>query len=325
MRGVRGREAAMIFFGRVLKLGFINIPIALLAALVLLAAPPHAERSRLLMGTLLIIEAPGADRASVDRAFETVAEIESWMSNYKPESELSLLNARAGLGPVPVSQALWDALIAARRAWKDSAGAFDPTFSSPGEARGFGKVAFFPRKRSVALPEGARLDLGGIGKGWALDRAAERLRRDGVEAARLDFGGQILVFSPPSGRIIRLVEIVDPACRRMPVSTGRSFQCASAASLRLQGGSVATSSNAERPGHIVDPLSGNSMADSRRSLTVAAPTATEADAWSTALFIAGPEKLPAHRGICALETGRDVVRWHGDCDEYRHPGEPKKL
>jgi thiamine biosynthesis lipoprotein len=301
----------MIFFRPLLKLGFISVLLALAAA------RPCAARTQLLMGTALTIEATGGAEDAVDLAFKRVSGIEAWMSTYRKDSEVSRLNARAGEGPVRVSEELWNLLTDSRRIWSASQGAFDPTYSSPAEARGYGRLRFDAETRTVELPRGAKLDFGGIGKGWALDRAARVLREGGVLSARLDFGGQLLFLAPPSGRKNRLVEIPDPRCRRAPFSSSRPLSCRIAAELLVAAGSVATTGNVERPGHVVDPKSGRAL-NMPRSITVVAGNATLADAWSTALFVSGPESLPEHSPICALEAGRDSVHWHGECENYRN-------
>ncbi len=293
----------MTFFALLLKLSFITG-----------GTPPATAadqpRSRYLMGTLLTIEAP-TEAASA--AFKTVADIESWMSTYKEDSELSTLNAASGTGPVSVSDPLWNVLMEARKYWRLSKGAFDPAYKSEG---GFNRIQFDEDNQTVSLPKGLRIDLGGIGKGWALDRAAETLRARGITTARLDFGGQILVFSPSLRRNYRLVEIADPACHRRPLSTGRSIFCKPAETLHLANGSIATAGTIERPDHIVDPKTGKPVKNTG-SISVTAPTATAADAWSTAVFAGGLENLPTEKSICALEIKNAAAVWHGDCSNTR--------
>jgi thiamine biosynthesis lipoprotein len=122
------------------------------------------------------------------------------------------------------------------------------------------------------------VDLGGIAKGYALDRAAEKLRGRGISAALLDAGGQLLAMGAPPGEEGWSVAVADPADRGRP-----------ALPLLLRDASAATSGDSQRPGEIVDPADGSSIAWSG-SVTVIHPEATAADALSTALFVLGPRR-----------------------------------
>ena len=149
------------------------------------------------------------------------------------------------------------------------------------------------------------IDLGGIGKGIALDAAARVLRNRGVRRALLDFGGQVLAIGRPEGAPGWEVGIADPEDRGRAVAV-----------LRIAGHSVATSANGERSvptphgtvGHLLDPAE-QRPARFAGSVTVAAPDATSADALSTALFVKGPEGGVAwadERDIPALYLWREA-------------------
>lgn len=268
--------------------------------LALLGASPAAARTRTrpLMGTLCEISArgPGDDRG-ITAAFDEIARLERVMSTYMEDSELSRLNRE---GSARVSEDLWAVLAAALARARDSKGAFDPTFSSPAAARGWRKVRLDPSRRSVRLDPGARLDLGGIGKGYALDAAARALRREGVDSAMLNFGGQILVLGRP------------PEGGAWPVEL-------SGLRLLLRRGSLSVSSQRERPGHIVDPRTGGAVPRSDE-VAVVAGTALEADGWSTALFV-DPGARAAFPG-CVIEPGPPPV-FSGPCPEYLEPHKEK--
>jgi thiamine biosynthesis lipoprotein len=144
------------------------------------------------------------------------------------------------------------------------------------------------KKRSVRfLTPGIELDLGGIGKGWALDCAAETLRRHGVSAALLGAGQSTYyaIGAPPDegGWPIRVTE---------PQDTTRTL---STALLRDQALSTSGSSEksfefgGRRYSHIIDPRTGHPVAGMVQ-VTVTAPTATDSDALSTAGFVLGPER-----------------------------------
>jgi FAD:protein FMN transferase len=268
----------------------LNKGIAVLALAALAAHPARAssqerrvDRMRWVMGTMLQIEAEGPDEA-VTAAFEEVERWDRILSLYKADSELSALNARAGTGAVAVSPELYAVTELALRRAEETGGAFDPTVEpllrrGPAAlpAVGWRKVRLDPAARTVSLPAGGGLDFGGIGKGWALDRAGERLRALGAAAARLNFGGQVLALGAPAG-----AEGWDVT---LPGQSSPLF---------IKDASVAVSGNTERPGHIVSPFTGRRL---HRDLAVAvlAPTAAQADAWSTALYVLG-KNPPSFRG-----------------------------
>src|SRR5262245_60332006 len=177
------------------------------------AGAPVVGRARLLMGARLHIEARGhaADQA-IERAFDEVARLESVLSNWRADSEVSRMNAGGAAGPVAVSEDLFAAVGVALHFAQETDGAFDPTVEPlvrayglrgpegilPGAGTppaagatahvGWRGVRIDPTRRTVAFAaQGMGIDFGGIGKGIALDAAARVLRSDGVEAALLDF------------------------------------------------------------------------------------------------------------------------------------------
>lgn len=236
------------------------------------ADPARAERVRWIMGTLCELDAPGAPDAAVSAAF---AEIERWdriLSLYKKESDASVLNRAAGTGPAKVSADLYAAVEEALRLARETGGAFDPT----APRAGWSAVRLDPRARTIALPAGHRLDFGGIGKGRALDQAAAALKAAGVTRARFNFGGQVLALGEWT---VALPGRAEP--------------------LLLKDESASVSGDSEKPGHIVSPFDGRPV---RRAGSVAAvlPSAAEADAWSTALFVLG-KAPPSFRGRSFFE------------------------
>lgn len=249
----------------------------------------RAQRVRWIMGTLCEIDAPGAPDEAISAAF---AEIERWdriLSLYKEESEASALNRAAGAGPVRVSADLYAAVAAALALAEETGGAFDPTIlpvlrGGPEKLPlvGWNKVRLDPRTRTIALPAGMGLDFGGVGKGWALDRAAAVLKEAGVTRARFNFGGQILALGA------------------WPVAVpGR------AEPLEVTDASVSSSGDSERPGHIKSPFDGWPV---RRpgSATAVMTSAAAADAWSTALFILG-KAPPSFPGRSFFDPGNPAV------------------
>lgn len=260
------------------------VPLALaLAANALAADARRAPRVRWTMGTLCEIDAPGAPEEAVSAAF---AEIERWdrvLSLYKEESGASALNRAAGTGPVAVSADLYDAVDFSLRLARETGGAFDPTIlpvlrGGPAALPlvGFAKVRLDPEARTVDLPAGMGLDFGGVGKGWALDRAAAVLKRAGVSRARFNFGGQILALG--GGWTVKVPGRKEP--------------------LIVEDASVAVSGDSEHPGHIKSPFDG--LPVRRPAAAVVLSGAGEADAWSTALYVLG-KAPPSFRGLSFFE------------------------
>ncbi|MGH7671816.1 MAG: FAD:protein FMN transferase, partial [Gemmatimonadales bacterium] len=244
----------------------------------------------------------GADTAGLDRALEAARDSVEWLdsllSTYRDDSEISRINRRRRGRVAPAFAAVLGEALAVARA---SGGAFDPT------KRNWKRVGFDSTRGTVRLAPGVSLDFGGIAKGYALDRAALALA--GVaDSALLDLGGQFLWVSPRATR--RLVGIADP-----------DNSLRALAAVEMRGGSVSTSSQAERPGHILDPRAGL-PAGRARSVTVLAPSGMAADAWSTAFFVLGCDSALALTPRLALDRWRvslvcadsGGVRWTPDLE-----------
>lgn len=283
-------------------------------ALALSVRPAGAvTRARHLMGTVCEITAHGTGaEAGVSEAF---AEIDRWdmvLSLYKEESELSAMNRSAARAPFSCSPALWEALSLALSLARESGGAFDPTVlpvirKGAGALGlvGHGMVILDSTRRTVSFAkDGMALDFGALGKGLALDHAARVLKERGVFSALLNFGGQVYALGSPPGETAWAVEV--PGLD---------------SPLLLKDASASTSGDSERPGHIVSPWTGKPL---RRpgSVTVVAPTAAEADAWSTAIYVRdaeagqGPAASAPYPGCVILARPAGSRAW--GCETYRH-------
>lgn len=272
------------------------------------AGPAHALRY--LMGTwcdLTVLDGDPDPRAA-EAAFQEVARLERILSNWDPASEVSGLNAAAGRGPQSVSEDLAAVVAEAEELCATTGGAFDLTVGSAVHAWQFDTES--PRKPAsdnaheaasrigckrvlvrreppkVALVEGTRLDFGGIGKGYAVDRALAVLRTHGVGRAKLDFGSSSLGFIGHLDGGWPVV-VADPRDRDRPLLT-----------FRVEHGAVSTSGQRERSftddgrryGHIFDPRTGAPVESPLLLVTVIAPKASTADALSTALFVMGSDR-----------------------------------
>jgi FAD:protein FMN transferase len=295
---------------------------AALATLVLCLAPASATASgdaprlyyeaRPAMGTTfeIYLYADGDEEASeaFEIAFDEIDRVEAALSNYRSTSELSRINAAAAARPVVTDPEVFGLLALSLEYGRRSGGAFDVTVgrlmkawgffrgrgafpsadeleSARGET-GWRKVALDPSTRSVRFLGPVELDLGGIGKGYAIDRAAERLREGGVRSALVGSGtSSFYAIGAPPGRPGWIVHVPDPSDR------SRSL-----ASVILRDRSISTSGSYEKffhlDGrtycHIMDPRSGRPV-EGMAQTTVVAPAATDSDALSTALFVLGPE------------------------------------
>jgi thiamine biosynthesis lipoprotein len=282
------------------------------------------EAGRPLLGTWMRVVArhPDRDHAThaVGRAFAAVREVDAQMSVHRADSELSRLNRAAGLGPVRVSSALLDGVEQACASARRSGGLYDPSVlplmtlygfygtersSLPATSevdRALAAVAFEDVQvdrgaGTIALARrGMGLDLGSIGKGWAVDRAVAALRADGVTSGLVDAGGNVYGLGvPEDGAEGWSVALFHPR-------TGRAER-----DFTLRDASVATSANNERYrviaghrlGHILDAKRGT-PADGHVSVSVLARSGVESDQMSTAAFLLGPSRFRGWPG--ALDT-----------------------
>ncbi|MCX6021830.1 MAG: FAD:protein FMN transferase [Chloroflexi bacterium] len=176
-------------------------------------------------------------------------------------------------------------------------GAVQPMAHGPIVAGGFGGVRLNVRRRTVQLPDGGGLDLGGIAKGWLADVLAQRLGRYG--AALADLGGDIAVGGETDGGSGWEVEISDPFGGDQPLAV-----------LRLRGGGVATSGVLKRRWrsgdgwrhHLIDPRTGRSSESDVAAVTVVAPSAAVAEVAAKAVLLLG-----ATAGAAALEASPEMA------------------
>jgi thiamine biosynthesis lipoprotein len=254
-------------------------------------------------------------RAAVAAALAEVERLEKVLSDYDPGSELARLSAAAPMpAPVEVSDDFWRVLVAAERLREESDGAFDiavgplttlwrqarrsgklpraDKLAAARAATGAGAVELVAERQAVRLPRaGCRLDAGGIGRGYAADRALEILAAHGIASALIDSSGDILVSGPPPGR----------AGWRIAVAALRPGEAAEP--LELAHAAVTTSGDAYqaveidgvRYSHIVDPRTGLGVAGPA-AVTVIAPDATAADALATAASVLGPAEASGFLG-----------------------------
>ncbi len=285
---------------------------------------------RYTMGTVLQLTLCGTDpdqtRRTSDSLFQTAARLDRLLTTYAPDSPVSRLNAAAGQGAMPVPVEVMDALSLSVRYSELTGGTFDitvgplltlwkttPQLPSPDAVRhtlsrvGSHQIVLSPHG-TVALAQNMALDLGGIGKGFALDRMVALLKEQRVSRALLNFGhsSQWAVGRPPDAPGWRLLV-------RLPDGTLTGIVTVRDQALSVSGSlgqSVALGDR--RYGHVIDPRTGQPI---QRDLLacVVAPSAAQAEALSKALLILGEsegtallERLSGVEGLLLEANGR---RW----------------
>jgi FAD:protein FMN transferase len=244
-------------------------------------------------------------------ALDTIDALEAQLTIFRETSELAQVNREAADHPVVVEERLFQLLTECQRLWEITDGAFDitstplsrtwgflrrqgrlPTDDEITEARacvGMQHVRLDPTRQTVSFDRpGVSLNLGSIGKGYALDRVAEQMTGAGVPTALLTSGSSSL-FALGAGHEGQGYEVGI----RDPFDHTRRY-----GSVRLTGEGLGVSGVGEqwfehagrRYGHIIDPRSGWPV-EGRALVAVVAPTAALADALATAFFVGGPETV----------------------------------
>ncbi|HDZ76472.1 MAG TPA: FAD:protein FMN transferase [Candidatus Omnitrophica bacterium] len=268
---------------------------------------PYYTETRLIMGT--VVEITAQDKDAINAAFFEIERIDALMSSYDPDSEVSRLNKKREL---KVSYELLNLIIAARNFYDITGGAFDITIGPlvrlwnikeymqmeperikiPTQAQiekvlsytGINFIEIDEKDSIIRLTDKrTRLDLGGIAKGYAVDRAIEILRQSGLKSALVNAGGEIYCLGKKAGRqwTIGLEN---------PQKTDAFPEV-----FRLKNRAVATSGNYEqffiyrnkRYSHIIDPRTGYPADNNISSVSVFAGDCLTADVLATAIFVLG--------------------------------------
>jgi thiamine biosynthesis lipoprotein len=289
---------------------------------------------RYLMGTSVevIVRSPEreASEKAVERAYQEIERIEKKLSVHREDSEIKEINRSAGARPVRVDDEMYRLIRESRRFSELSGGAFDITvegfgavwnFSRPGfrvpgkeqvgkglERVDYRKIRLNEDDSTVFLEEGGMaISLGGIAKGYAVDRAVGILRESGIPGGIVSAGGDLLAFGRKGNGEAWKVGVRNPRDRGKNISV-----------LAVSDLSVATSGDYERYRvvdgkrihHIIDPRTGYPSTGCM-SATVVAKSATTADALATAVFVLGPEaglslleRIPGVEGIVVDSGGK---------------------
>lgn len=279
------------------------------------------RRDELLMGTVVSIQIVHSDSKTasglIDRTFSIMKEMVNRMDAHREDSEVSLLNREGAKRPVRVSKELFDVISLALKVSKISDGAFDitvgpliklwPVYKRSGftipdpslvqktlQKVGWQYILLNPQKQTVMFTkEGVSIDLGGIAKGYIVDRAVEFLKSQGVNGALVNAGGDIYALgTAPQGKPWR-IGIQHPRDPRKLIAV-----------LELRDLGVVTSGDYERYvikngiryTHIIDPRTGFTVRETA-SVSVVGKPAAFIDALATAVMVEGAEK-----GMSLLES-----------------------
>ena len=286
---------------------------AWMLACALAAGPAAAERharEEAIMGTRVAVEVwhedPAVAAAAIEAVMAEMRRVDALMSHYRPDSELSQVNARAAAGPVAVQPELAALIARALEFSRQTDGAFDITYASVGYLYDY-RAQRRPSEQQIAagLPavnwrhvevdlaaatvryarEGVRIDLGGIAKGYAVDQGVAILGRLGIRHGSVAAGGDTRILGDRHGRpwvvgirhpddrsrVIARIPLVDAA-----LSTSGDYE-------------RYFDEDGERYHHIIDPRTGRS-AGGLRSVTIIGPDATTTDGLSTSVFVLGAER-----------------------------------
>ncbi len=308
-------------------------------------APEVLSRTRPLMSTVFQIQVdsppPNAENV-IRQAFEEIERLETVLSEWRDDSDISKVNSRAGKKPVKVSPDALRVVDAGMDVSAWSRGAFDLSWAAL-----WGLYDFRPDSIKIPTPEeikprlalinyknirvskkyqtvylrkrGMAIGTGGIAKGYALDHAGAILRGAGIDNYMIFGGGQVQVHGKRDGRPWR-VGIQHPR------DTGRYF-----AALESTGASFSTSGDYEnavfdgegrRWHHIIDTKTGL-PGDKSLSVTIMTSEGIYADALSTAAFLLGPRK--ALQMISRIAYPAEAVIVGADCKVYMSPKAKKRI
>jgi len=284
----------------------------------------------------LIIYAPDDSIANVSAmsAFKRIEDLNLLLSDYRDDSEINSVSARSGSGSwIAVSKDLFDILYISDDISRKTDGAFDATLGpivqewrratrkgylpdkkvirSALAKTGYKKVKFDISNQKIRLKKkGMRLDIGGLGKGYAADEAVKVLKSYGIKSAMIDAGGKLALMDPPPGE----------KGWKIVVSTGSD----SIRTIEYANVGIATSGptyryleyEGKRYSHIVDPKTGIGLQFHLRT-TVISPNATEADALATAFSVSGIDegkkylkKFPDNKVWLVEMKGEDIKEWN---------------
>jgi FAD:protein FMN transferase len=294
--------------------GFLSA--AMIAAVFVLAAgaqettTPLVHKTKYVMGTVYEIaaydESPQRASKAIDEAFGEIVRLDGALSNYKPESDLSRLNREAHFHAVKVPADLYTVIAESNKYSRLSGGKYDITVAplvdmwkaalrgdrvvsqeeqdKLRDCVGYEKIELIPPDMAEFHSPCMRIDVGSIGKGYAVDRAVQVLRANGIKNALVDAGqSSIYGMGAPPGKSAWEVHLRDPSNRVGPtvLLSENSVSTAEQTAPSLLGNETA--------GHIIDPENGKPL-ETKYAVSIVAKMTTASDALSTTLLLVGPEQ-----------------------------------
>lgn len=291
--------------GKVVVVICVVIAVLLSAVIVQKYRLKPLKQTEMIMGTLVEITVIPGNEKAIREAFEALRKVDALMSTYKEDSEISILNRE---GKAQVSEETLEVIEDAIKFSNLTDGAFDITCRPlinlwkrakkeekvPTEEEIEEAISLVDYQRIILEAnqirlekKGMQIDLGGIAKGYAVDKAIEALKKNGIKRALVNAGGdlyalgtdrqgekwQIGVQDPrEEDKIIDIIKVKDKA-----VATSGDYR----RYFTLEG---------KRFSHIVNPKTGLTVQDVPMSVTIIGPDATTTDALSTGVFVLGPEE-----------------------------------
>jgi thiamine biosynthesis lipoprotein len=334
---------------------FIILGVLLVIALyILIPKGPIGINSgyRMVMGTFarVVVVAANRDIANkcIEAAFAEIYKVDELMSSYKSDSQISIVNREGFNRTVEVSDSVYEVLQRSIEFSKLTNGAFDITVGplvdlfhssektevAPSEEEiaqakakvGFEKLILDDSNKTVRFTvEGMRLDLGGIAKGYAVDKAIEAAKKAGAVGAMVDIGGDIRCFgTAPKGKENWLIGLQNPSTISDTDEDNILLE------LKLTDQAVATSGDYQqfvlikdkRYSHIINRQTGTSS-EGLSSVTIIADNATDADALATAVSVMGMdtglaliEKLPNTEAILIMSQPKNELIKTSGVEKY---------
>lgn len=265
-------------------------------------------RSRLMMGHVpvnLSLRCPATQRNQAmeasEAAFQLAQKIESQISEWQKNSDLSCLNGNAGKAPCTIARDTMALLRRSDQLRRATDGAFDIRFASLSKAGQKSEIQLEERSTSAYLPHPqTRIGIGAIGKGWIVDAMLEYLRDQGFQQAIVDAGGDLRAMGGPWKIALQVPEGLPESITGLREITNRA---------------IATSGLYEQGPHILDTATRHPV-ERKGSVSVETDRLADADALATAFFVMGEEKsfqyLEKFPGLMIYWTDPDgTVRSYG--------------
>lgn len=273
------------------------------------SSPRIFKKTFISLGTLITVSSP--QKEALDLAYDFIGRISQKFNYYNPESEISLINKNAGLRPVKVSKEVFECIKLSKKISEMTEGYFDPTVGVVidiwKEMMGKKRIKNLPREKikklqklvnykDIILDEknqrvflkrkGEKLDLGGIAKGYIVDKTILYLKARGINSCLIDAGGDIYALGKKNNEFWR-IGIKHPRTKKEYLDI-----------IPLKDEALATSGDyeqffylkGERFSHIIDPKTGYPCKNNVISVSVKAKNLTTADSLSTAFFVMGRQK-----------------------------------